>query len=73
MSRYVLYYLGGERMFKDIKVIERNDGWHTIGWKFEYKGNKYGNVIGDQKPTGKFRIIKGCDEDGEYCEYQREI
>ena len=46
---------------------------HTIGWKFEYKGNKYGNVISDQKPTGKSWTISLWDEEGKPYEREQEI
>ena len=60
-------------MFKGIIVIDKEDGYHTMGWKFEFKGNKYGNVISDQHPTGRFIKVLGYDEDGDYYEEDREI
>lgn len=62
-----------EELFKDIKIIEKKGGFrpvHTIGWKFTYKKNQYGNYISDQVGTGKTYTY--WDEDEE-CECQREI
>jgi len=56
-------------MFKDIKIIEKKGGIfkpeHTIGWKFEYKENKYGNYISDQVPTGETYTYWDDDEEAE--------
>ena len=62
-------------MFKDIKIYDKKScDIHTIGWKFWVGENSYGNVISDQKPTGKYKIVSGYDEDdGEYYEEKREI
>ena len=64
-------------MFKDIKIIDKNGGIepeHTIGWKFWVGENSYANVISDQRPTGKYKIVSGYDEDDrEYYEEKREI
>jgi len=60
-------------LFKDIKIIEKKGGIkpiHTIGWKFEYKKNQYGNFISDQIPTGKY--VKYWDEE-ENCECERPV
>ncbi len=69
----------GKELFKDIKIINKKGGIlksiHTIGWKFTYKGNQYGNYISDQEPTGRYMTIPaGYDDDGDYYEeYEREI
>ena len=60
-----------KEIFKDIKIIEKKGGWglhkqvHTIGWKFEYKGNQYGNYISDQVPTGETYTYWDDDEEAE--------
>jgi len=66
-------------MFKDIKIIEKEGGInplkpiHTIGWKFGYKGNKYGNFISDQKHTGKFITYQSIDDEDNPYEVKQEI
>jgi len=62
------------KLFEDIKIIDIKSGIlkpiHTIGWKFTYKKNEYGDYISDQVGTGKY--CKYWDED-EGCECEREI
>ena len=68
-----------KEIFKDIQIIEKKGNWglhkpvHTIGWKFGYKGNKYGNYISDQVGTGKFSTYWETDDDGGSREVTSEI
>ena len=63
-------------MFENIQIIEKKGGngllkkVHTMGWKFTYKKDQYGNYISDQVPTGKF--FKYWDDE-ENCECEHEI
>ncbi len=63
-----------EKLFEDIQIIVKKGGIpkpvHTIGWKFKYGKDKYGNYISDQVPTGKF--FKYWDDE-ENCEVTSEI
>ena len=59
-----------KELFENIKIYDKKHGYHSIGWKFRYKGNSYGNIISDQVPTGKY--IKYWDED-EGCECKRPV
>jgi len=60
-----------KEIFKDIKIFDKKGRWglhkqvHTIGWKFGYKGIKYGNYISDQKPTGETYTYH--NDEGEEC------
>ena len=68
-----------KELFEDIKIIDKKGGWglhkpvHTLGWKFTYKKNQYGNFISDQKGTGKFSTYIQTDDDGESYEVTNEI
>lgn len=67
-------------LFKDIKFIEKYGGEfqlqpvHTIGWKFKFKENTYGNYIADRVSTGEFYEHEVWDEDtGEVYKEKVEI
>ena len=69
--------MGKKELFEDIKIYDKKGGIltpiHTIGWKFSYKGNQYGNLISDQVGTGKFYTYWECYDDGEPFEVTNEI
>lgn len=62
-----------KELFEDIKIFNKKGGVpfvHTIGWKFTYKKNQYGNYISDQVSTGRTYTYWDVEEE---CEYEREI
>ena len=63
-----------KELFENVKIFDRKGGIlkkiHTIGWKFTYKKNQYGNYISDQVPTGKSYTYW---DDEKNCECERGI
>ena len=66
-----------KELFEDIKIYDKKGGIskpiHTIGWKFSYRKNKYGNFISDQRPMGEYTTVMETDDDGDSYEHTFEI